>query len=108
MTGAAIGRVARRLLSSALLVAASLLAPTASAEPVSPAAMLSSEVSVTQGALRGSPRDASSVLAFKGVPYAAAPVGDLRWRAPQAPQLWTGVRDATAFGPRCMALAGRG
>lgn len=109
MTGAVIGRVARRLLSSALLVAASLFlqAAPASAQPVSPAA-LSPDVTVAQGALRGSPRDASGVLAFKGVPYAAPPIDQHRWRAPRASLPWTGVRDATAFGPRCMALPGRG
>jgi para-nitrobenzyl esterase len=39
--------------------------------------------------------------AFRGLPYAAAPTGDLRWRAPQPPAKWKGVRDATQFGPSC-------
>jgi para-nitrobenzyl esterase len=111
MTGAVMSRVAARLLSSALLVAASLFpqaVTNANAEPASPAAALSSDVTVTQGALRGSPRDVSGVLAFKGIPYAAPPLGALRWRAPQPSLSWAGVRDATAFGPRCMALPGRG
>jgi para-nitrobenzyl esterase len=44
----------------------------------------------------------TDVLAFKGIPYAAPPVGPLRWRAPQAPAAWNGVREATSFGPACM------
>ena len=39
---------------------------------------------------------------FKGIPFAAAPVGDLRWKAPQPPAKWEGVRQTTSFGPRCM------
>lgn len=41
-------------------------------------------------------------LAFKGIPFAAAPVGDLRWREPRPAAGWTGVRDAAKFGPACM------
>ena len=38
---------------------------------------------------------------FKGIPYAAPPVGDLRWRAPRPAANWKGVRQAYAFGPAC-------
>ena len=42
---------------------------------------------------------------FKGIPYAAPPLGPLRWRAPQAPASWHGVRPAFAFGPACPQAA---
>jgi para-nitrobenzyl esterase len=47
-------------------------------------------------------RDALGVRAFKGIPYAAPPVGGLRWKPPQAVQAWNGVRSSTEWGPRCM------
>ena len=40
------------------------------------------------------------ILVFKGVPYAAPPVGGLRWKAPQDPASWEGVRDCDTYGPR--------
>jgi para-nitrobenzyl esterase len=55
------------------------------------------EVRTNGGAVRGS--TAGGVHAFKGLPYAAPPVGDRRFLAPQRPAPWDGVRDAGAFGP---------
>jgi para-nitrobenzyl esterase len=55
-------------------------------------------VATQDGPVRGSGTD---VVAFKGIPYAAAPVGRLRWRPPEPPARWTETRSATAFGPRC-------
>lgn len=52
------------------------------------------------GALRGAA--ASGVTAFKGIPYAAAPVGALRWHAPAPAPAWTGTRDATRYGNDCV------
>ena len=43
-----------------------------------------------------------SVRVFRGIPFAAPPVGDLRWKAPQAVRAWTGVRNADTWGTRCM------
>ncbi|MGH0031466.1 MAG: carboxylesterase/lipase family protein [Myxococcota bacterium] len=43
--------------------------------------------------------------AWRGIPYAAPPSGDLRWRAPRAAEPWTGTREALAFGPRCPQFA---
>ncbi|WP_431262614.1 carboxylesterase/lipase family protein [Roseateles chitinivorans] len=57
-------------------------------------------VRVAEGELAGA--TASKVESFKGVPFAAPPVGDLRWRAPQPAIAWDGVRDARRYGPACM------
>ena len=51
-----------------------------------------------RGFWRGEPGTPGASAAFLGIPFAAPPVGDLRFAAPQDPEPWTGVRDATAFG----------
>ena len=57
-------------------------------------------VRVDGGQISGTTAD--GVRVFKGVPFAAAPVGELRWKAPQPVVPWSGVRAAEAFGPQCM------
>jgi para-nitrobenzyl esterase len=44
----------------------------------------------------------SGVRAFKGIPFAAPPIGPLRWREPQPPEPWSGIRKADTFGGVCM------
>ena len=56
-------------------------------------------VETVSGPVRGS--DDGRVTAWKGVRYAAPPVGDLRWRAPEPPEPWTKVADATHYGFVC-------
>lgn len=56
-------------------------------------------VKTKQGVVAGA--DTDGIRVFKGIPYAAAPVGPLRWKPPVAPLPWNGVRDATQFGPPC-------
>lgn len=51
------------------------------------------------GLVRGEAK--AMVTSFKGIPYAAAPIDDLRWKAPQPVEGWAGVRDATEFGGSC-------
>ncbi len=57
-------------------------------------------VSVETGVIEA--KREGSVNAFLGIPYAAAPVGQLRWKPPAEAEKWSGVRKATKFGPRCM------
>ena len=58
-------------------------------------------VKTEQGKARGKTINDGKVQAFLGLPYAAPPVGDLRWKAPQPPARWKGERDATKFGAHC-------
>src|SRR5580704_10574895 len=57
----------------------------------------------SDGAVRGLANGA--IDEFLGIPYAAPPVGALRWRSPQPAARWFGVRNATQFGPHCPQLA---
>jgi len=58
-------------------------------------------VKVEQGKVKGKTINDGKVKAFLGLPYAAPPVGDLRWKAPQPAAKWKGERDATNFGAHC-------
>ena len=61
------------------------------------------KVATTFGSLRGSEED--GVLCFRGIPYARPPVGELRFRAPEPPEPWQGVKEALEFGPPAMQTA---
>jgi para-nitrobenzyl esterase len=58
-------------------------------------------VKTEQGKVHGKTINDGKVKAFLGLPYAAPPVGDLRWKAPEPPAKWKGERDAASFGARC-------
>jgi len=62
------------------------------------------ETTVENGAVRGVACGWPSVTAFYGIPYAAPPVGELRWRPPQPAVSWTGVRDCARPSARCPQL----
>src|SRR5271167_105542 len=64
---------------------------------------ISSTVQVTGGTIHGVERDHDGVLVFRGIPFAAPPVGELRWRAPMPVLPWEGIRDARSYGTRCWA-----
>ena len=65
-------------------------------------AQAAGRVKVQSGELEGTKEPGSNVRAFKGIPFAAPPLGPLRWKAPQPAPGWTGVRKANEFGSRCM------
>lgn len=95
----------RRYLPAAALVlvlAGAAAAPGAAAPglPGGPAA--GTLVETDRGTVRG--RDHGAYLTFEGIPYAAPPVGALRWRPPQPAPRWDGVRGATAPGAPCVQL----
>jgi para-nitrobenzyl esterase len=78
--------------------------------PGNSAASLQTTVRTKSGPVRGTGTD---IVMFRGIPYAAPPTGDRRWRPPAPPEPWTAVRDATQFGPQCpqpgnFAPGGRG
>src|SRR5262245_43771392 len=60
------------------------------------------EVRTTSGVVDGTTGTLPGIRVFRGIPYAAPPVGDLRWAPPQPVAPWTGVRPAHDFGPRCI------
>jgi para-nitrobenzyl esterase len=66
------------------------------------AVALNAQVRVTGGLVEGTTSADGKVEIFKGLPYAAPPVGELRWKEPQPVKAWEGVKKAAEFGPRCM------
>ncbi|MBO0750308.1 MAG: carboxylesterase family protein [Porphyrobacter sp.] len=70
------------------------------AQLATPAQAAISQAQTTAGTVQGEVVD--GIGEFKGIPFAAPPVGELRWKAPQPPAHWQGVRRTVAFGPACM------
>lgn len=66
--------------------------------------MAQERVKTVNGVLEGTYEKSSAINSFKGIPFAAPPVGDLRWKPPQPVKHWDGVRPAQKFGPRAMQL----
>src|SRR5437764_3543486 len=81
------------------LLVTTLVAALLASVAVSAAAPGSPVVATDHGPIRGVAIGGMQV--FRGIPYAAPPVGDLRWRPPQEPARWTGVLDATQFANHC-------
>ena len=66
-------------------------------------AMIPEQVKIESGLLAGTASGQPSVRVFKGIPFAAPPLGENRWKAPQPVAKWEGVRKADAFGAPCAA-----
>lgn len=85
-------KVRNRWKFACLFVAAAQLASVVAAQ----------QVLTESGTISGIPANGLSV--YKGIPFAAPPVGDLRWRPPVHAAPWTGIRKANAFAPACMQV----
>jgi len=96
MTGHAITRALLRLIA-ALALALCAGQAAAAADPT--------VVTVQNGQLQGAAL-ADGMVVFRGIPYAAPPLGNMRWRPPLPADPWAGVRTATAFAPVCMQPRG--
>jgi para-nitrobenzyl esterase len=90
-----------------LVILAALAAGVAASVPVAGTASraarsrLSTPVRTAAGLVTGTLSTDGVIAVFRGIPYAAPPVGPLRWRPPQLPASWAGVRAASEFGPAC-------
>jgi para-nitrobenzyl esterase len=76
--------------------------------PLALTAAITEPVKVDTGLVSGTAGLNPDVRVFEGIPYAAPPVGDLRWKAPKPAAKWEGTREATKFGANCMQRAPNG
>src|ERR1700754_3689921 len=83
----------------ATLPALLLLASTAAL------AAIPAQIKTDKGTVEGESTADGKVMAFKGIPYAAAPIGKLRWAPPAPAEPWSGVRSAHDFGYHCVQSA---
>ena len=59
------------------------------------------QVNTKYGTVRGSATEVENMVVFRGIPYAAPPTGENRWKEPQPPAKWDGVRDCICYAPAC-------
>jgi len=89
-------KIVRMKIVGRLVVACGMLVASASLLGASSGPQVKTGSGMVEG------KDDGAVQAFLGIPYAAPPVGDLRWKAPVPAAKWSGVRKATDFGSHCM------
>ena len=90
----------RRTIPALLALAACLAGFPLGAQPLPAAPSARTEQGLVSGVSDG------AIDIFKGIPYAAPPLGALRWKPPRPAASWTGARPATAFGPSCLQPTG--
>ncbi len=91
----------RRSVTRVMLATAVMLASGVTSVAI---AAINAPTLTESGQVSGVPGRDSSITVFKGIPFAAPPVGELRWKAPQASTAWQGVRTADQFGNTCPQL----
>lgn len=87
---------------AALAIGALGLKACSSKDKAAPSAV----IQTPQGPVSGLTTEDAGIIVFKGLPFAAPPMGDLRWRAPQAAPIWTQVKAADQFSAMCMQAQG--
>ena len=101
--------VIRMIPTLALLLGNALLIPFAKPDyvvfnAVNSEIIRTEELQLRDGKVVGTYNKDKTVQVYAGIPYAKAPIGELRWKEPQEVEPWSEVRDATKFGPRCMQV----
>lgn len=91
---------------SSIAILCSLLAISSGCRDKPPVAEPTTARSIAEGDVVGTSIDDGRVHVWRGLPFAAPPVGDLRWRAPKPPARWEGVREALVSGSECSQLGG--
>src|SRR5436190_17068591 len=87
----------RVFVAACLALSVTRCAPSPKSETAAP---IDPVVAVTGGQIRGARLDKGGAT-FKGIPFAAPPIGGRRWREPMPVEAWTGVKETTAFSPQC-------
>jgi para-nitrobenzyl esterase len=75
---------------------------TMAAAHAAPSPLLTKPVRTSNGLVSGVPGKLDGIVAFKGIPFGAPPVGELRWKPPQPVKSWDGVRAGDEFGAACV------
>ncbi|WP_158943894.1 carboxylesterase/lipase family protein [Granulicella sp. S190] len=86
---------------SKVFLSAAILLSSAAAHAANPL-----RVKTDKGKVQGALTTDQKVIAFKGIPFAAPPIGGLRWQSPQPAAKWSGTRSAKDFGPHCIQSSG--